>query len=625
VNLQIPLSWLPPFEKGGPGGIFRQTDSHRRSARRTSVWKSPLIPIFQRGGRTRPWVSLLVSLLTLLAACNSAPAPDAATPVPTLPAPRAAHPQHLFTATIADPKTFNPIIVTDAASRTAVSDVFDTLLRLDTRSEEMQPALVERWTLDEPRTMLTLTLRDGVRWHDGQPLTAADVAFTFEAIYDQRVPSPLKPALLIDGRPMKVEVVDARTVRIRLPRPFAPLLTSLAVPIVPKHVLGDALRDGTFAQQWGTDMAPQALVGSGPYRLDQYEPGRTIHLVRNPDYWMHDDVGRSLPWLTEQTIRIVPDQETATRTFLAGDIDLHTPSAEEVRGLLEQQTTGGFAVREIGVDPGMLFIAFNRNPAHYKQNGTPDPRLGWFTDPHFLRAIAHAVDKTTMIATALDGFGTPAVSFVSPANQRFYNPHLVDYPFDLARARALLAEGGYIDRDGDGVVEDRRGRPIEFTLTTNAGNPVREQISRVLQHDWQDGLHLRVHLEPLEPGALIDKLQTTFDWDAMLMGFTGSVEPHDADSLLRSSGALHVWQPNQAHPTTDWEAEIDQLLDRASRSGDLAERRQAYWRVQEILHERLPIIQTVRPLRFAAASSALENFEPSVWGVYRPERIRFAE
>lgn len=569
--------------------------------------------------------ALLPALGLVLAACNPSTAPDAATPVATLPATRAAHPQHLFTATIGEPKTFNPIVATEAASRAAVNDVFDTLLRLDARSETMSPALAKAWAFDDAGTTLTLTLRDDVRWHDGQPLTAADVVFTFDAIYDQRVPSPLKPALLVDGRPIKVEAIDPHTVRLRLPRPFAPLLTSLAVPIVPKHVLAEALHDGTFAQQWGVDVAPQALVGSGPYRFDRYEPNRSIHLARNGDYWMRDDDGRPLPYLTEQTIRIVPDQETATRTFLAGETDLHTPSPEEVRGLLDQQTSGGFAVREIGVDPGMLFLTFNRNPAHYKENGTANPRLAWFTDPFFLRAVAHAIDKATMIATALDGFGSPAVSFVSPANQRFFDPNLVDYPFDLAEARALLAQGGYIDRDGDGVVEDKNNRPVEITLTTNAGNPLREQISRVLQHDWQDGLHFRVHLEPLEPGALIDKLQTTFDWDAMLMGFTGSVEPNDADSLLRSSGALHIWFPNQPHPATDWEAEIDRLLDRASRTGDLDARRQAYWRIQEILHEQLPIIQTIRPLRFVAANSNLENFEPSVWGVYRPERIRFAE
>ena len=572
----------------------------------------------RRGGRA------LLALSLLLTACQSGPAPENATPIPTPPAPRARHPQHLVTAAITDPKTFNPIVAADAASRAAVYDIFDTLLRLDPRTGEMQPALAERWTLDEPGTTLELTLRDGVRWHDGQPLTADDVAFTFAAVADARVPSPLEPALQVGGRPMRVEAVDARTVRIVLPRPFAPLLHALAVPIVPRHVLGNALRAGTFAQQWGPGVALQSLVGSGPYRLKQYEPGRAIRLARNPDYWMRDEAGAPLPYLTEQTIRIVPDAESAARAFLAGETDLHTPSVEEVRGLLERQPAGEFAVREIGIDPGMLVIAFNRNPAHYRENGVADPRYEWFNDPQFRRALAHAVDKSTMIATALDGFGVPAVSYISPANARFYNPHLVDYPFDLAHARALLAEAGYLDRDGDGMLEDRAHHPVEFTLTTIAHNPVREQIARVLQRNWQNGLQLRVHVESVEPGALLDRLHTTFDWDVMLVGLTGSPEPHDADSFLRSSGALHVWFPNQPKPATDWEAEIDQLLDRAQ-NGAPGARRDAYWRIQAILHERLPIIQTVRPLRFAATSTALQNFEPFVWGVYRPERMRFAE
>jgi peptide/nickel transport system substrate-binding protein len=464
-----------------------------------------------------------------------------------------------------------------------------------------------------------------VRWHDGQPLTARDVVFTFEAIANPHVPSPLAAALTVGGRPLSVTALDPYTVRVRVPHPFAPLLTSLAVPIVPAHLLEPTLRDGTFAQQWGVETAPHALVGSGPYRLDRYEPGRLIHLVRNDDYWMRDESGRPLPYLAEQTIRVVPDQETATRRFLAGETDIHTPSPEEVRGLLAAQSTGGFAVYEVGVDPGMSFVAFNRNPVRFQQNGHVDPRLTWFTDAAFLRALAHAVDKAAIIATLLDGFGAPAVSFISPANQRFYNPHLTDFPYDLDRARALLEEGGYRDRDGDHLREDRDGHPIEFTLATNAGNTTRDEIARLLQREWQDGLGLRVHLQPLPAGAVIEKLQTTFDWDAMLVGLTGSVEPHDAASLLRSSGPLHLWHPNQPRPATAWEAEIDALIDRAAQTLDQDERRRAYWRIQEILHEQLPMIQIVRPLRFSAASNALQNYEPSVWGVYRPERIRFIE
>jgi peptide/nickel transport system substrate-binding protein len=566
-------------------------------------------------------------LFFLLASCRSDP-PAAVDPPARIDPPAAAaaahHPQHLVTAAIADPQTFNPIIASDAASRAATADIFDTLVRHDPRSGEIEPALAERWSFDERGQALTMTLRADARWHDGQPVTARDVLFTFEAIRSPAVPSPLDAALTVAGKPIEVRALDDHTVRFTVDQPFAPLPSALVVPIVPEHVLGPALRGGTFAQQWRTGDTARTVVGDGPYRLERYEPGRLIHLVRNDDYWMRDERGAPLPYLAEQTIRIVPDQAAATRAFLAGEIDVHTPAADEVRALLAAQH-GQFAVHELGVDPGMLFVTFNRNPGHYRQNGAVNPRLTWFTDPLFLRALAHAVNKKEMIESALDGFGVPAVSFVSPSNPRFANPHLVDYAYDLTRAAALLDEGGYIDRDGDGIREDRGGHPVEFTLTTNAGNPVREQIAAILQHDWHDRLGLNVHVEKRELDAIIERLRATFDWDAMLMGFTGSPEPNDAASLLRSSGPLHVWFPNQPKPATDWEAEIDQLLDTGARSLDLETRRQAYWRIQAILVERLPIIQTVRPLRYSAASTALENYLPTVWGVYRPERIRFAE
>ncbi|MBX3025100.1 ABC transporter substrate-binding protein [bacterium] len=576
--------------------------------------------------RRRLGPALLISLVAL-ANCSDPAAvdPPAAADPPAATTAAAAHPQHLVTATIADPQTFNPIVASDAASRAAIADVFDTLVRFDPRSGEIEPALAERWSLDEGGRALTMWLRGDVRWHDGEPLTARDVIFTFDAIRNPAVPNPLDAALTVGGKRIEARALDDHRVRFSVERPFAPLLSALAVPIVPEHVLGPALRDGSFAQQWRTHDTARTVVGSGPYRLERYEPGRLIHLVRNDAYWRRDEQGAPLPYLAEQTIRLVTDQATATRTFLAGEIDLHTPAADEVRALLAAQGAGQFAVHELGVDPGMLFVAFNRNPAHYRQNGAVDPRLTWFTDPLFLRALAHAVNKRAMIDEALDGFGMPAVSFISPANPRYANPDLVDYAYDLARASALLDEGGYIDRDGDGVREDRAGHPIELTLTTNTGNRVREQIAAILRRDWHDGLRLDVHVETHELDDVLERLRATFDWDAMLMGFTGSPEPNDAASLLRSSGALHVWFPNQPQPATDWEAEIDRLVDAGARSLDPEQRRQAYWRIQEILVERLPIIQTVRPLRYSASTNALENYEPTVWGVYRPERIRFIE
>jgi peptide/nickel transport system substrate-binding protein len=209
---------------------------------------------------------------------------------------------------------------------------------------------------------------------------------------------------------------------------------------------------------------------------------------------------------------------------------------------------------------------------------------------------------------------------VSPANPVFHNPDLKDYPYDLEQAARLLDEAGYGDRNGDGVREDARGNPIEFGLVTNAGNLLRERMCSILQDDWTK-LGLKVNYRPQSFQSLVERLSTTFDWDAVLMGFTGSIDPNNGANLLRSSGNLHLWNPGQKTPATPWEAEIDRLLDEGAAELDLERRRQAYFRIQAILHEELPMLQTVRQRIASAYSDTLVGFRPTVWGLWEPERI----
>jgi peptide/nickel transport system substrate-binding protein len=280
----------------------------------------------------------------------------------------------------------------------------------------------------------------------------------------------------------------------------------------------------------------------------------------------------------------------------------------------------GVTLERTGLDTGMLFVSFNRNPAHYVQNGRRDPRLDWFTDPKFLRAIAHSVDAKSMILNIYFGHGERAVGAISPENKVFHNPNLEPYEYDLEKARALLTDGGYVDRDGDGVREDAKGNPIAFDLSTNAGNQVRERLCSILKEDWT-ALGIKVNYRPLEFSTLVEKLSVNYDWDAMVMGFGGGVEPHNSANLLRSSGNLHLWQPNQERPATPWEAEIDRELDLGSRELDLEVRKQHYWKIQEILHRELPLIQLVQQERFVAYKSYLDGFVSTVWGLHQPERI----
>jgi len=146
----------------------------------------------------------------------------------------------------------------------------------------------------------------------------------------------------------------------------------------------------------------------------------------------------------------------------------------------------------------------------------------------------------------------------------------------------------------------------------------------MLKEDWTK-LGMKVDYRPLEFTTLVEKLDHTFDWDAVLIGFTGTVEPNNGANLLRSSGNLHLWNPSQPTPATPWEEEIDRLLEQGSRELDEHKRPQYYWRIQEILHEQLPMIETIRQTQFVVYRRFLQNLQPTAWGLYRPELIRVAE
>ncbi len=562
---------------------------------------------------------IVLAAVLLTVACQQSSTPSATTPAAAGP-----RPQRIVSATISDPKTFNPLLVVDSGSAAAVGNSFEGLLRLNPKTLKMEPMLAEKWEVNDDGTVYTFHLRHDVHWHDGVAFTAADVAFTFAAIFDERVPNSSKHALLIDGKPITTTVIDDYTIKFVLPRPFAPLINSLGEAILPKHLLGPALEKGTFVQTWGIDTPPDQIVGTGPYRLSRYVPAQFLEFQRNPNYWMKDDHGGALPYLETQTVLIVPNQDTMYLKFLSGQTDVHTPRPEEVPDLRAKSDQLNITVQEVGLDTGSQFVAFNRNLRHYTQDGKRDPRVTWFTDPHFLKALAHAIDKQAMVVNCLNGLGKPAVAEISPENKPYHNPNLKDYDSDLEEAKRLLKEGGYADRNGDGVLEDAAGNPIEFSLNTNAGNQIRERICSILKEDWSK-LGIKVDYRPLDFTTLVEKLDHSFDWDAVLIGFTGTTEPNNGANFLRSSGNLHLWNPNQQKPETAWEAEIDRLLEQGSREMDEHKRPQYYWRIQEILHDELPIIETVRATEFLAYKRYLQNFESTVWGLYRPELIRVAQ
>lgn len=563
-------------------------------------------------------VGLTVILLLQFGAFNALIRPFARGPV-------------LVTATLGDPKTFNPVTANETSSGEIFGPIFEGLIDINPRTLEFEPRLAELWEFDGSGTVWTFTLRRGVRWNDGAPFTAEDVKFTFDVIYG--VPNSMRDILTVDGQEIDVRVVDAYTIEFRLPFPFAPLLSSLPA-ILPKHVLGKSFANGTFASMWGVNTPPSRIVGTGAYKLVRYVPAQYARYVRNPYYWMKDDEGRQLPYLTERLTLIVKDKNIEYMKFLNGEIDIYGLRESDkyflearqasfadgsVVNEIDKRTRAGktldISIQNLGLSTGMEFVVFNRNPRTMAKN----PKFAWFTDREFLRALAHSIDDEGIIRNLMYGLGEPATSIISPEVRTYYK-ELPDYGYDLAKARGILEAAGYVDRNGDGIREDRQGNPLAFTLFTNANNSYRVQLATILQNDWKK-LGIKVNFKPIDFNTLVRKLVETFDWDVILIGLTGGLEPHNGANVWKSSGMLHMWNPKQESPGTEWEAEIDRLMDEGARELDVSRRREIYGRVQEILYTELPFIMLPRQYAFTAYKNDVKNYRPYIFGTEAAERI----
>ncbi len=531
--------------------------------------------------------------------------------------------QILYRATPSDPRTFNPILITDATSSTLTGDLLESLIRVNPITLLPEAGLAEKWEIAPDNKTITFHLRHDVKWFDGQPVTSHDVQFTLNVIYDPKVPNSFQPILLIDHKPIVSETPDDYTIVMHLPKPFAPLLYSIGIPAIPAHILEPIWKAGNFNHAWGIDTPPDKLIGNGPFHMTRYVQSQVVQYERNNDYWMKDEHGGQLPRLHGQAYSVVQDRNAEYLRYLSGQIDVYGPRPEEVLDLQQkaERKELDITVREIGVDTGTLFFTFNRNPRHYVKNGVTNPKLNWFTDLKFAQAMAHMVDKKSIISLVYHGLAVPAVADISPENKIFHNPDLKDYDYDPKLAADLLEGAGY-HLSKPGVRTDPKGNRLEFDLTTNTGTPDRDQMCAIFKQDLEK-LGIKVNYRPLEFTTLVDRIDSSFDWDCLLMGFTGGPEPNDGANFYRSSGNLHLWNPFQPTPATPWEAEIDTLLDQGASEMNMAKRPPYYWKIQQILHDQLPIIETVRQKRFASWKNSIENYQPKVWGLYKPEWIQF--
>jgi peptide/nickel transport system substrate-binding protein len=520
----------------------------------------------------------------------------------------------LVVAARAEPKTFNPIAALDIPSRDVIWRMQADLIHINRETQRAEPALARSWTVSPDGLHYVLSLRRGVRFSDGHPFDADDVVFSFNAYLDERLHAAQRDLLLIGGKPIAVRKIDATTVGVDLPGPYAAaerLFDSIA--ILPRHRLEAAWKAGTLADAWGLGTAPAEIAGLGPFRLERFRPGEDIVLARNANYWKQDRAHTPLPYLSQLTFAVVPSEDAQVVRLRAGELDvLNRVSSQHAATLDRDQASAPYVLRDLGPGLEYHFLFFNQNdPVPAAVRG----KQAWFGDERFRRAISLAIDRASLVRLAYNGRGTPIWGHVTPGNRLWANAAIPRPPASASAALALLTQAGF-KRGADGTLTDAHGTAVSFSILVAAGNAALNDMAAIIQDDLRK-IGIAVQIAALDFSAVLSRVLESHDYDACLLRLVdGDADPTPEMNVWLSNGPTHLWHPLQARPATDWEAEIDTLMRQQMTTLDSAARRRLFDRVQVIAADKLPLVPLVSPNIIVAAKRTLGNFRPAVLDHY---------
>ena len=528
-------------------------------------------------------------------------------------------------AILSDPKTFNPVLSADATSSRVGGMMFDGLISQNPITGQPEPALAESWTVSDDDLEIIFTLREGLKWSDGQPLTADDVVFSFNQLYlNDAIPYNGRATLKIGASkefPTVAKISD-REVKFTLPEPFAPFFSTVGGGILPKHILEstvtqkDSEGNPLFLTTWGVDTSPDQFVVNSAYQMSEYANAQRIIFEANPNYWKQDPSGEKLPKIKRVVWQIVESTDTSFLQFRSGSLDSLAVSPEFFSLLKKEEKRGNFSIYNGGAAYGNTYITFNLNRGKRDGKSLVDPiKSDWFNNVKFRQAVAYALDRQRMINNIYRGLGEAQNSPIS-IQAPFYDASLVGYDYNLEQAKELLQSAGF-SYNNDNQLIDSNGNRVEFTLNTNAGNKIREALGSQIKEDLKK-IGIQVNFKPLAFNLLLDRLDSTLQWDCILLGLTGGNEPNNGANVWYTDGDLHMF--NQAKPDLEgrtiapWETEIEQLFIKASRELDFAKRKAIYAEVQAIVSEQAPFIYLVNPLSLGAVRNHIQTIEYSPLG-----------
>jgi peptide/nickel transport system substrate-binding protein len=497
-----------------------------------------------------PWAAALVAIALLSSCAREDEVATEAAPVarPDLPPSRG---DAIVFGTIGDASNLIPMLASDSASHEYGGHIFDGLVEYDKTLSTLEPRLAEKWDVEDGGLKLTFHLRRDVKWQDGQPFTARDIEFGFNTITDEKTLTAYSEDY---KQVQKFELLDDYTFRVTYDKPYAPALASWgSMVVLPRHLLeGKNINETDFGQH---------PVGLGSHKFESWDRNSRFTLRANPDYY------RGRPWIEQVVYRVLPDQSTQFLELQAGGLDMMGLTPLQ----FSRQTSTGVFARDFRK------YRYISNSYTYLGYNLKDPR---FADVRVRRAFAHAIDKQEIVDAVLFGLGRPTECPYRPGT-KWFNDKLPPYEYNPERARALLAEAGWKDTDGDGIL-DKDGKPFSFRIITNQGNDQRLKTATMVQKRLQD-VGIDVSVRVIEWAAFLNDFLEKGRFEVIMLGWSLSLDP-DQYEIWHSSKT----GPKQFNRIGFANAEVDELLEKGRRTFDDDERKRIYDRFQEILRDEQP-------------------------------------
>ncbi len=481
-----------------------------------------------------------------------------------------------LTAAIGEASNLIPWTSSDSASHAVSGHIYNGLLKYD-KDLNLTGDLAESWNVSDDGLTMTFHLKKGVKWSDGSELTAHDVMATFKTITDPETLSPYSGdyKMVQSGK-----VVDDYTFEASYNKPFAPALSSWTLKILPqKRLEAENINDSSLKSD---------PLGTGPYTLTNWKRGEFVHLTARSDYFEHE------PYISQLLTRQIPDMDTQFLELKAGNLD-----SMGLKPLQFTRLTGTARFKKTFnkykyLSNGYTYMGFNLNN-------------NLFSDKQVRQALSYAVNRQEIVDGVLYGQGLPLACPFKPGTWA-YNNTIAPYPYDIQKSKQLLKNAGWVDSDGNGIL-DKDGQEFEFTVVTNQGNDLRKMTAELMQQAFKEvGVKMNINVQ--EWSTFIENTINKRQFDAFILGWSLSPEPDPYDIFHSSKTGEKEFNIVGFN-----NEEADKMMDKARGTFDQVERKKYLDRFQEILHDEQPYLFLYAPYSLIAVHKRIQNIEEAPAGI----------